>query len=46
MPLGDAVTAAQVFLVLATRIEQRGPGLPPQPPSVGRLYELSRRHSR
>ncbi len=42
--LGDALTAAEVFLVLATRLEQRRPAAPQRPLSVHRLCQLSRRY--
>jgi DNA polymerase III subunit epsilon len=42
--LGDAVTAAEVFLVLATRLERRRQTTPARPLSVRHLCELSRRY--
>lgn len=42
--LGDAVTTAEIFLVLATRLERRLPAQPSRPLSVRQLCELSRRH--
>jgi DNA polymerase-3 subunit epsilon len=40
--LGDALTTAEIFLVLATRLERPVPTAPPRPLSVRRLCELSR----
>ena len=42
--LGDAVTAAQVFLVLATRLERRLSTTDRRPLSVRQLCELSRQY--
>jgi DNA polymerase-3 subunit epsilon len=42
--LGDAVTAAEVFLVLATRLERRLSTTDGRPLSVRQLCELSRRY--
>jgi len=42
--LGDAVTAAEVFLVLATRLERRLSTRDERPLSVRQLCELSRRY--
>ncbi len=39
--LGDAMTAAEIFLVLATRLERRFAALPARPLSVRQLCELS-----
>jgi DNA polymerase-3 subunit epsilon len=42
--LGDAVTAAEIFLVLATRLERSLSATPARPLSVRQLCELSHRH--
>jgi DNA polymerase-3 subunit epsilon len=39
--LGDAVTAAEIFLVLATRLERRAEATPERPLPVQRLCALS-----
>lgn len=43
--LGDAMTAAEVFLVLATRLEQRHAATPGRPLSARHLCELSHQYS-